>query len=121
METMKFIQRFEGWKSFFRPSKHFVLELLDECIIEESYYYDQFNCHFQKYKGRNFVYVLENGEQIIYIGHTKNLYTRIIDHKMNYNFTKFYIFEYDKYILLEKERAFIYLFQPEFNTRSKKS
>jgi hypothetical protein len=97
-----------------------VLILLENCLNATPFLAVQFNQSFNKYKGKHFVYVLENNGEPIYIGHTKNVYTRLVDHKMTYNFTNFWLFEYDKKIILEKERAWIKLFQPTFNIRSKK-
>ena len=101
-------------------STEIVKELLKDCLSATPFLYEQFNQSFNKYKGKHFVYVLENDMEIIYIGHTKNIYTRIVDHRMTYNFTNFWLFEYDEKLVLQKEREWIKSFQPAFNIRSKK-
>jgi hypothetical protein len=81
---------------------------------------EDFNQKFNRLKGLHFVYILELNNNTIYVGHSKNIYSRIISHRMKYKFDKFFLIEYDDYNVLNCEREWIKLLQPLYNIRSKK-
>lgn len=81
---------------------------------------EDFNQSFNSLKGKHFVYSLEKNDYQIYIGHSKNIYSRIVQHRMSFDFDNFYLIEYDHYNVLWAEREWIKLMQPKYNIRSKK-
>ena len=69
--------------------------------------------------GRNFVYQLLRGVSIVYIGHTRSLYSRMVAHKYSVDFDKVIIHEFDCVTQCrECERNLIKLIRPGLNVRS---
>lgn len=50
-----------------------------------------------KVKGRYFVYLLANGNNIVYVGRSFNLFCRLSWHKYRKKFSKVYLAEYETY------------------------
>ena len=97
-----------------------VKELMWYSIGFEMYKNEDFNYSFTKLKAIHYVYILEKDNSQIYIGHSKNIYSRIVQHKMSFDFDTFYLIEYDHYNVLNVEREWIKLLQPKYNIRSRK-
>jgi hypothetical protein len=94
-------------------------QLLSFSLWKNRYDINDFNIKFMEYQGIHFVYCLTLCDDAIYVGHTKSVYSRIISHKMKYNFDSFHLVQYDKKDVLYAEREWIKLLQPTFNIRSK--
>lgn len=97
------------------------LSQLVDVLTKKSYHkIDDFNICWSEYKGRFFVYFLIYKNKIIYVGHTKSLYHRIICHKQSFEFDRFGLIEYNTYEeSLIEERSWIRYHQPIFNIKSK--
>ena len=52
----------------------------------------------EKVKGRHFVYCLMKQGEVIYVGRTCNLYTRLSQHKYRFLFDEIYLTEYNNYV-----------------------
>jgi hypothetical protein len=70
-------------------------------------------------KGRLFVYVLCNGNNVIYVGCSRNIYTRLVAHKSAKRFDHVLLIEFKGLNAWEKELELIKLLQPEMNLYSK--
>ena len=105
---------------FFMQKKMNLSQLVD--VISKKTYHKigDFNIRWSEYKGRFFVYFLIYEDKIIYVGHTRSLYERIVCHKQSYEFDRFQLIEYNTYeeSLLE-EKSWIKYHQPKFNRISK--
>jgi hypothetical protein len=94
---------------------------LVDVIAKKSYHkIGEFNIRWSECKGRFFVYFLMFEDKIIYIGHTRSLYERIVCHKQSFEFDRFALIEYNTYEeSLIEEKSWIKYHQPEFNRISK--
>lgn len=63
------------------------------------------------------VYFLFRGDEIVYIGQSYDVYSRVIDHKSDpsKHFDKWAYIEVDETERLEIERRYIEMFQPQYN------
>jgi hypothetical protein len=107
-------------KGFFYAKKMNFSQLID--VISKKTYHkvDDFNIRWSECKGRFYVYFLMYEDKIIYIGHTRNLYQRIVCHKQCFEFDRFALIEYNTYDeSLSEERSWIKYHQPIFNIKSK--
>ena len=94
------------------------LSQLVDVLTKKSYHrISDFNISWMDYKGRFFVYFLmDEDDKIIYVGHTRSLYERIVCHKQSYEFNRFGLIEYNTYEeSLIEERDWIKYHQPKFN------
>lgn len=73
------------------------------------------NCRLMQVGGRNFIYLLCNNDKVIYVGRTKNLYTRLIWHKMYKSFTDIILIEYSINDISNAEKQIIKLLKPTLN------
>lgn len=73
------------------------------------------------YRDRPFVYVLAidvgDREEVIYVGQSVSQYARMIQHLLNYGFSKVYLFSCDGAVLNEAEAKAIRMLSPLFNRR----
>jgi hypothetical protein len=97
------------------------LSQLIDVIAKKSYHeLHSFNVTWNQYKGRFFVYFLMHKGLIIYIGHSQNLYERIVCHKQRFEFDRFALIEYSTYNeSLIEERFWINYHKPIYNVKSK--
>ena len=69
-----------------------------------------------KVKGRYFVYLLANDDEVVYVGRSLNLYCRLSWHKYRKNFDKVYLAEYETYSeCCQAEKKIIKYYSPVEN------
>jgi len=97
------------------------LSQLVDVLTKKTYHQiGDFNIRWSECKGRFYVYFIMYEDKIIYIGHTRNLYQRIVCHKQCFEFDRFALIEYNTYDeSLSEERSWIKYHQPIFNIKSK--
>jgi hypothetical protein len=77
---------------------------------------NEININLMKANGRNFVYLLEKNEDVIYVGRTKRIYDRLVSHKSKKDFDKIALIEFiDKGQCGEAEYYFIKYYKPALN------
>lgn len=82
---------------------------------------EDFGFNFSRFKGRHFVYFLQNDSNTCYVGVTSNLFARICSHKGSKVFSEVLILEYDsKALALKMELLFINIYKPILNWQMKK-
>lgn len=98
------------------------LSQLVDVLSKKSYHrLSDFKNQWGKYKGLFFVYfIINNDEKTIYIGHTKDLYNRIVCHQQRFKFYRFGLIQYNTYQeMLTEEKLWIKYYKPDFNIKSK--
>ena len=72
----------------------------------------------RQYKKANFVYFIIEGQQVIYVGSTTNISTRISQHKKDKVFSNVLLIKYDTYEnMYFAEKAIINSFKPVRNKK----
>lgn len=76
--------------------------------------------YWKNLKGFNLVYMLFDYDELVYIGYTSDLHTRISAHAKCKEFNKIVLIECnDKSIAFKIEKDLIKLYQPNLNCKSK--
>jgi hypothetical protein len=89
------------------PIKSFILNKSDICL------------RLAQAKNRYFVYILINeNNEITYIGRTSSIYDRLVYHKYRKDFIKMLLFEYEDYKeIYEVETTLIKIYKPIYNIK----
>lgn len=73
------------------------------------------NVQIMQVAGRNFIYLLCDKDEVIYTGRTRNLYARLLFHKMYKKFTDVILLEYSADDIPEAEKQIVKLLKPTLN------
>lgn len=73
------------------------------------------NVQLMQVAGRNFIYLLCDKDEVIYAGRTKNLYARLLFHKMYKKFTDIILLEYSANDISDAEKQIVKLLKPTLN------
>lgn len=84
---------------------------LTSCVIDRS----DINVRLLQLHRRSFVYILCDKSEIIYIGRTRDLYTRLTTHKMYRFFDEIILIEFNTEDVNKYEKILIKLFSPTYN------
>jgi hypothetical protein len=77
---------------------------------------DEIILALMKANKRHFVYLLEKNNQVIYVGRSSNLYSRLMSHKSNKDFDSIKLIEYiDRSQMVDAEFYFIKYHNPVLN------
>jgi negative regulator of genetic competence, sporulation and motility len=94
------------------------MEDFGEPIIEAYIERNEISSPLNKARGRYFVYILLKNEVVVYVGRTKNLLSRLQNHKYIKDFDRVFLMEYpDKDQLYKYEKVCISYYMPEYNRR----
>lgn len=78
--------------------------------------WDDITKPLEKVKGRHFVYCLMQKEEVVYVGRTSNLYSRLSYHKYRKKFDEIYLTEFANYVqCCIAESDAIMEYQPIYN------
>jgi predicted GIY-YIG superfamily endonuclease len=74
------------------------------------------NTKLKQMDGRPYIYILELGKKIVYIGYSSKLYMRLSQHKYTKYFDKIIVIEMaDKKVARLNERNLIKQYKPKYN------
>ena len=73
------------------------------------------NVKLMQVAGRNFIYLLCDKDEVVYAGRTRNLYARMIFHKMYKKFTDVILLEYSTDDISDAEKKIVKLLKPTLN------
>jgi hypothetical protein len=76
---------------------------------------DETDVRLMKVSGRSFIYLLCDKSEVVYAGRTRNLYARMLCHKMYKKFTDIILLEYSSNEISKVEKQIIKLLKPKLN------
>ncbi len=76
---------------------------------------EETNVQLMQVAGRNFIYLLCDKGEVIYAGRTRNLYARMLFHKMYKEFTDIILLEYSADEIPAVEKQIVKLLKPKLN------